>query len=183
MDAQASPFAVLSLIAAPAVLTNASAILTLSTSNRLARAVDREREIMREIETCDALETPLARARLRELPAEHQRVLMLIGALRDFYVALGSFASAVLVSLVGAVLTPVVSAPLSLALELAAIGTGFVAVAALVRGAMRLVRETRVAVGILEERASLVQAEFEMRASAHSAPHPGRPSITQELRA
>jgi hypothetical protein len=33
-----SPFAALSLIAAPAILTNAASLLVMSTSNRLARA-------------------------------------------------------------------------------------------------------------------------------------------------
>jgi hypothetical protein len=41
MDPPANPFAALSLIVAPAILTNASAVLAMSTSNRLARAVDR----------------------------------------------------------------------------------------------------------------------------------------------
>lgn len=36
-----SPFQILTLIVAPAVLTNSSAVLSLSTSNRFARAVDR----------------------------------------------------------------------------------------------------------------------------------------------
>jgi len=35
----ASPFAALTFIAAPALLTNASSLLMLGTSNRLARAV------------------------------------------------------------------------------------------------------------------------------------------------
>jgi hypothetical protein len=38
-----SPFAALTIIGAPAILTNASALLCLGTSNRLARIVDRSR--------------------------------------------------------------------------------------------------------------------------------------------
>jgi hypothetical protein len=45
MNPQTNPFAVLSLIVAPAVLTNACSVLVLSTSNRLARATDRVREL------------------------------------------------------------------------------------------------------------------------------------------
>jgi hypothetical protein len=41
MSDPTNPYAALSLIVAPAVLTNASSVLVLSTSNRLARAVDR----------------------------------------------------------------------------------------------------------------------------------------------
>jgi hypothetical protein len=102
MDPQANPFAVLSLIVAPAILTNASSVLAMSTSNRLARAVDRARELSKQLEEAGALASPEAVRRLRELSATEQRSLMLLAALRSFYVALGSFASATLVSLLGA---------------------------------------------------------------------------------
>ena len=38
-----NPFIVFTFIAAPAVLTNAAALLGLTTSNRIARAIDRAR--------------------------------------------------------------------------------------------------------------------------------------------
>src|SRR5258708_36629341 len=44
-----NPFAVLTLIAAPAVFTNASSVLSLGTGNRLARGVDRTRQLAREL--------------------------------------------------------------------------------------------------------------------------------------
>jgi len=50
MDPHSNPFAVLSLIVAPAILTNAASVLAMSTSNRLARAVDRARELARQLE-------------------------------------------------------------------------------------------------------------------------------------
>jgi cysteine sulfinate desulfinase/cysteine desulfurase-like protein len=42
-----SPFAVLTLIAAPAVFTNASSVLSLG--NRLARVVDRTRTLVKDL--------------------------------------------------------------------------------------------------------------------------------------
>src|SRR5919198_1449450 len=104
MDPQSNPFAVLSFIVAPAVLTNASSVLAMSTSNRLARAVDRARELSRQLEAAAELSSPEAARRLRELAATERRTLMLLAALRSFYIALGSFASAALISLLGAVL-------------------------------------------------------------------------------
>ena len=106
MDPQVNPFAVLSLIVAPAVLTNASPVLAMSTSTRLARAVDRARELSRQLEEAGALAAPEAGRRLRELRVTEQRSLLLLVALRSFYVALSSFASATLVSLLGAGLAP-----------------------------------------------------------------------------
>ena len=52
-----NPFAVLSLIVAPAILTNASSVLIMSTSNRLARGADRARELSKQLEGTDDLST------------------------------------------------------------------------------------------------------------------------------
>jgi hypothetical protein len=90
MAPQVNPFAVLSFIVAPAILTNASSVLTLSTSNRLARAVDRARELTTALESTAALGSRSAQLELRELAGAQQRMLMLIRALRAFYLALGA---------------------------------------------------------------------------------------------
>src|SRR6185312_15900827 len=45
-----NPYTVLTLIAAPAVFTNAASVLTLGTGNRLARVVDRTRVIAQELQ-------------------------------------------------------------------------------------------------------------------------------------
>lgn len=44
-----TPFAVLTAVVAPAILTNASSVLALGTSNRLARVVDRTRVVTAEL--------------------------------------------------------------------------------------------------------------------------------------
>ena len=160
MDLQSSPFAVLSLIAAPAVLTNASTVLALGTSNRLAATVDRARFLTSELEGQASANLSSARASSRELAAAERRMLMLIHALRYLYIAIGSFASAALMSLAGAVLTHSVPTLAASMIEVVAVGLGALAVGGLVRSALLLVRETRVAVGVLEERAIQVQLKF-----------------------
>ena len=45
-----NPFSLLTFIAAPAILTNASSVNVLSTSNRLARSMERARAISLQIE-------------------------------------------------------------------------------------------------------------------------------------
>ena len=158
MDSQVNPFAVLSLIVAPAVLTNASSVLAMSTSNRLARAVDRARELSKQLEEAGNLTSSEAVRRLRELAATEQRSLMLLAALRSFYVALGSFASATLVSLLGAVMAPMGVGVLVRVLEVIGVVAGLLAVSALVHGSVVLVRETRLVVQVLQERAASVHA-------------------------
>src|SRR6266568_2504292 len=49
MSVPDNPLAVLTLIAAPAVFTNASSVLVLGTGNRLARVVDRTRYIAQQL--------------------------------------------------------------------------------------------------------------------------------------
>jgi hypothetical protein len=163
MDPQANPFAVLSLIAAPAILTNACSLLAMSTSNRLARAVDRARELSKQLEGTDDLSTPEAGRRLAELTVTEQRTFLLLAALRSIYLALGSFAFSTLISLVGAVIAPLGTSVLVRTLEAIAVIGGIVAVGALVHGSIVLVRETRLVVQVLHERTQRVRA---MAASA-----------------
>jgi hypothetical protein len=164
--ADANPFAALSLIVAPAILTNASSVLSMSTGNRLARAVDRARELTKQLE--DSPTEPSARAvwrqdalrRLRELAASEARSVMLVSALRNFYIALGGFAMATLVSLLGAVLSRL-SGPVVLALEVVAVAAGAVAVGSLIHGSVLLVRETQIALGVLRERADAARGRLQ----------------------
>jgi hypothetical protein len=160
VETGANPFAILSFIVAPAILTNASSLLAMSTSNRLARAVDRARELTKQLETAPPDPTPETERRLGELAAAEDRAIMLIQALRSFYAALGGFASAALLSLIGAVFVSAGPDNLVRLFEIVAVIAGSGAVAALVHGSVLLVRETRIAVQILRERAATVRARI-----------------------
>lgn len=154
MSSDANPFAALSLIVAPAILTNACSVLILSTSNRFARTVDRSRELARELEASNDFTSETGARRLRELGMAEDRSLLLLRALRSAYVGLSGFAAAALLSLVGAVLVPAgQAAPIQL-VEGLAILAGMVAVGALVNASILLVRETRLTVVVLRERAA-----------------------------
>jgi hypothetical protein len=150
-----NPFAPLSLIVAPAILTNASTVLAMSTSNRLARAVDRARELARQLEGPDQAppqgDDETSR-RLHELSVAEERSMLLLRVLQSFYIALGGFALATLMSLVGAVLAPINPGVVITVLEMLAVIFGGLAVAALVHGSVLLVRETNLAVGVMHDR-------------------------------
>jgi hypothetical protein len=169
MDPQANPFGALSLIVAPAILTNAASVLAMSTSNRLARAVDRARELARQLEGAgpvdlhDSVHATEARRRLDELTATEQRAVMLLQVLRSFYVALGGFALATLASLIGAVVVSLHTGLITTVFEMIAVTAGAVAVASLVRGSALLVRETGIAVQVIHERASSVRQRLATR--------------------
>jgi hypothetical protein len=160
-----NPFAVLSLIVAPAILTNASTVLIMSTSNRLARAVDRARELSRQLEETTDQQCPDLKRRLSELSAAQERTLLMLQALRSFYLALGAFAIAAITSLLGAVLVPLRISTIVVPLELSGVAAGVIAVSALVLGSVKLLRETRIAVRVVTERAEHIRERFRNKES------------------
>lgn len=155
-----NPFTSLSLIAAPAVLTNASSVLALGTSNRFARAIDRARALSLLLEKEQVTDDPMTIMRVRQLNRLERRSLLLLYALRVFYLSLGSFAASGLISLIGA---SVASSPHQILFRITlAIGlvTGTVGVGGLVFGCSILVAETRLAVKNVSEEAILVRERF-----------------------
>ena len=96
-----SPFAVLTLIAAPAVFTNASSLLSLGTGNRLARVVDRTRTLVKDLHGAEI--DPATRTLwMSHLGRLEKRGALLVRAMSFFYGAIGCFAAASVVSLLGA---------------------------------------------------------------------------------
>jgi len=146
-----NPFAVLSFIVAPAILTNSSTVLILSTSNRLARAVDRARALGKELEASPDPGSEADAQRLRELTVVEKRSVLLVRALRIFYLAVSGFASAALLSLAGAILAESAPAWVAILLGYVVIAAGLVAVGSVIYGAVLLVRETRMAIDTLSE--------------------------------
>lgn len=163
MSDPVNPYAALTLIVAPAVLTNASSILVLSTSNRLARAVDRARALAIELERPPAGNDPFAAFRLREVGLSEERGLMLLRALRFFYGALGGFAASAFISLVGGAVSVAAPTTATRVLEIVGICTGFLAVGGLVAGCAVLLRETTIAVSTVSEEASLLRQHLKNR--------------------
>lgn len=163
MPVDPNPFAALSLIVAPAIMTNACSVLIMSTSNRLARTADRARELSREIEGPEDVPAAVKTRRSHELRTSELRSLLLLRALRSAYIALTGFASAALASLLGATFISVGHVAVTMVLESAAILTGATAVASLVYASVLLVRETRLAVAVLQERAAAAR----LRAQEH----------------
>jgi hypothetical protein len=156
----ANPFTVLSLIAAPAVLTNASSVLALGTSNRFARAIDRARALSKILENKPISGDEETLMQIRQLNRVERRSILLLHALRLFYLALGAFAAAALISLIGASLASTEHhIVFRIALGLALV-TGAVGVISLVSGCTLLVGETRLAVQNVNEEAAFVRERF-----------------------
>ena len=159
-----TPFAVLTAIVAPAILTNASSVLALGTSNRLARVVDRTRFVANELATLkpDSPDRSLWEAQLAPL---HVRAGLLVRSLRFFYGGLGLFAASALVSVAGSIATYYGQ---KLVFEFCAglaVITGASAVIGLCSGCFLMVRETQLAVRTMEQEA---KALCEPRRHSHA---------------
>jgi hypothetical protein len=149
-----NPFAVLTAIVAPAILTNACSVLALGTSNRLGRVVDRTRVVASDI----AASKPGSEGFLEwtsQLRALEIRTHMLLRALRLFYAALGLFASSALISVAGSMAAYYGQRLLFQLGALLAVVTGGSAVIGLSAGCFTMVNETRLAVKSLGEEARM----------------------------
>ncbi|PYV44412.1 MAG: hypothetical protein DMG06_06580 [Acidobacteria bacterium] len=164
-----NPFAVLTAVVAPAILTNACSVLCLGTGNRIARVVDRTRVITAEIASLE-VGTSEYQVRLSQLERLQVRAQLLLKALRIFYACLGSFAAAALISVVGSALAFYDQRVAFHAAAVVGLATGGLGVTGLVSGCMLMVRETTLAVQNLTKEAELARTRY-----AGGQP-PGRPS-------
>lgn len=159
--AASNPFAVLTAIVAPAILTNACSVLALGTSNRLARVVDRTRVVTADI-VASKPDSPEHHGWTSQLHDLERRGKMLIRALRLIYAALGLFASTALISVGGSVAAYYGQRfVFRLGVTLAVLA-GTSAVIGLTVGCYQMVQETRLAIRSLE-------AEARMRIRLHDA--------------
>jgi hypothetical protein len=149
-----TPFAALTIVVAPAILTNASSVLCLGTGNRIARVVDRSRAIRTELAGLHPT-SDLCASYAQQLLRLKARAHLLLGAMQCFHASIGSFAAAALVSIVGSLFASVLGDALFVAAGALGLVAGTVGVAGLVVGCTLMVRETRVAVLFLEEEAEL----------------------------
>jgi hypothetical protein len=158
MDAQfatQNPFALLTLIVAPAVLTNAMSVLALSTSNRFLRAGERLRVLAAELQAATAEDE---RAwRLAHINRIERQAVLLLGALRAEYTALGSFVSASLISIIGAGLAAQQLNRFAEVMIVLALAVGVIGAVSLILGCMHLLSATRLSMMNIAEEASIIR--------------------------
>jgi hypothetical protein len=170
MDLPTNPFAILTFISAPAVLTNASCVLLFGTGNRYGRAIDRVHELADTVEAKSGMEGPELKLRIRQLEAAETRTMLIVRALTCFYSAVAGFVASTLVSLVGAVLIAAGRGGVQLSFAVA-FATGTLGVVAMVAGAAMLARETRYSFRVLrEEKAFLTERVRERIATLVESP-------------
>ncbi|HZZ72453.1 MAG TPA: DUF2721 domain-containing protein [Pirellulales bacterium] len=165
LDPTLNPLSLLTFIAAPAVLTNASSVMALGTSNRFARAIDRTRTLAAQVYAKPQGTDAEAELHRRQLRVAERRAQLLVRALTAFYLAVGSFAASSLVSLIGAMFFLAHLEFLHLAALAAAFLAGVTGVGGVVAGSGLLVLESRLTLRILQE-----ETEFHLQQRAQQSP-------------
>ena len=148
-----NPFAVLTAIVAPAILTNACSVLALGTSNRLGRVVDRTRVVTAGI-AASAVGSEEYKEWVAQLRPLEARTHMLVMSLRMIYAALGLFATTGLIAIGGSVAAFYGLRVFRIGALLSFV-TGVCAVLGLSIGCYLMVNETRLAVKSLGEEARM----------------------------
>lgn len=159
MDASAfnqSPFSVVTLIVAPAMLTNAATVLALSTINRMLRTRERMSELFSKSEA-GGLTPDESRLLVSQTNRVEQQAVLLLNAMRAIYVALGSFVAATLVTLLGALLERLHLALWFQGLTLLGLILGTIGVICLVTGSVLLFRATRLSLTNIREEADRIR--------------------------
>ena len=139
-----NPFSAMTIIVAPAILTNAMSVLALGSGNRLARVIDAFRERQKA-----------GGPRLDRL---RRRAKLLLRAMQAFFTALGSFASTTIIAIFGSGLAAVGRSGGAKAVAAIALAVGAFGIVSLLYGCVQLVLDTRLAVAGLEEEVDLLSS-------------------------
>jgi len=153
-----NPFAVLTFIAAPAILTNATSVLAMSTINRMLRTRDRMHELFRESDHAERLHGPKF---VEQVNRVERQALLLLRALHWIYLALSAFAAASLVTLVGAVTGQLGNEIFMRIIIGAGLLLGFAGVGGLIGGCVNLFHATQLSLVNIREEADLIRARHE----------------------
>ena len=151
-----SPFTVLTFIAAPALLTNATSVLAMSTTTRMLRTRDSMGQLLRRSEG-HTLSGEAAQQMVNQVNRTEKQAGLLLGALVTIYSALGCFAGATLVTLIGAALAEFGFKPW---LAYIGVGLGALGVAFVVLGSIRLFRATQLSILNIREEAVLIRNRY-----------------------
>jgi hypothetical protein len=154
-----SPFAALTFVAAPALLTNASSVLALSTINRMLRTRERMHELFKESQAEGKNEEERLRLMAVTDRVEGQAVLLLT-ALHSIYLALAAFSSATLVTLLGAGFAAFHGGIWVHVLAAVGLLLGFFGAGGLVLGCANLFHATQLSLVNIRDEAAAVRERF-----------------------
>jgi len=151
-----SPFGAVTFIAAPALLTNASSVLAMSTINRMLAT----RELMNRLYSKSEeriLSATEAVLLIKKVDRVEKQAELLLNALHSIYLALAAFVSATLVTLLGAGCAPFHFALLMQWLIGFGVALGIIGVGGLVTGCGKLFQATQISLANIRDEAAQIR--------------------------
>ena len=161
-----NPFAVLTFIGAPAILTNASSLLAMGATNRMLRTRERMRELYADSQ---GAAQPLGPEFLAQVNRVERQAITLLTAMRWIYLALGGFAAASLITLLGAGAGEMGNETFMEVLVGLGLIFGCIGVAGLIGGCVHLFQSTQLSLESIHQEARLIRARQQLPAP----PRPG----------
>ncbi len=155
-----NPFAVLTFIVAPAIMTNATSVLAMSTINRMLRTRERMHELFAEAQ---ASEDVCSEKYVEQVNRVERQAMLLLRALRLIYTALGGFAAASLVTLLGAMFGQIGYEAIVHVVTNMGLVLGLVGVTGLVGGCVNLLRATQLSMVNISEEAEQIRERQSVR--------------------
>jgi hypothetical protein len=146
-------FSILSFLAGPALLTNATSVLLLGTINRYGRSLDRARLLARQMQEAEPGDSRFGDFLARQLDVAQERVLLMVRTLSLLYVAITGFGVATMAYLIGAAFGGIAEGvPERAATAITLIGT-VLGVLCLALATLAMAHEGRLSYRILREEA------------------------------
>lgn len=151
-----NPFAIITIIGAPAILTNASSILGLTTSGRLMRSLDTISQIEKKLDD-PVNEGPvrdiyLAQARLAQRQSRH-----FLWAMKASYASLAAFAFSCFLALIGSVLLLFSVRELANLISLLSLASGSFGVLGLVWSSVELIVASQLTLKIMSKNLEILK--------------------------
>jgi hypothetical protein len=160
-----NPFTALTFIAAPALLTNATSTLAQSTATRMLATRESMSQLVATFKI-NGLEETEDSAFDEHVDRIKSQAKHLLDALHSIYLALGAFAAATLVTLIGAALIPFQGALWFDSLAFLGLAMGAMGVGCLIFGSVRLFQTTRLSyTGISDDATRILRDAERLRAS------------------
>lgn len=155
LSAAQNPFAVITLIGAPAILTNASSILGLSTGTRLMKCLDTISQIEKKLKESSHQDVLPIYEKQNQLAYKQSRNFL--RALRASYTSLGAFAFSCFLTLIGSALIFFVGLDFIEPLVILSLSVGCVGVLGLVWASMELIIASKITVKIMQKNIEILK--------------------------
>lgn len=153
-----NPFAIITIIGAPAILTNASSILGLSTSSRLMKCLETIGNLEKKLENSQ-LESSIRNIHIEQSRLAHKQSRHFLRALQASYTSLAAFAFSCFVALTGSILMLFGLQAVAQLFAVLSLASGSLGVLGLVWSSVELILASRITLLLMKKNLSVFQAQ------------------------